>query len=489
MRQHVSTIRPAFVPTKPAQSTLNYVLLQRYFLVLGAVLVLISPYSRDPMAFALGGLAPWAILHLIGRPNMPAAVVFFLLLQWLQAFARVIQSLVDGETLAGGLYGPTVEQAYWYTLAGVLVLAASFRLVLGGLRAPAPEYALVHREWHLRDLCVLYGVSLVVAAACAYGALGVSSLDQPLQAAGDVKVLVLMMLFATVLSTGKGFNILFAVLLVEIFIGFTGLFASFKSVFFYLAISALAVRVRWNAIMAIGSVALVSALVGMAIFWTAVKGEYREFATGAPESQSIRTTLSSRIGYLGERATSVEALDWGFASYALLVRLAYVDIFGSVIGVNEVSPEPGYMRQWQDAAEHVIKPRFLFPEKPGLSDTDVFVRLAHADSSELLRAGTSISVGYMAENFVDLGFPGMLVGIFMLGTMAACICWYFMTRPLPWMVREGAVLAVLYNIGHDGVEISLPKILGAMLMTFAIWAIMAKWLFVPVVRWLGRGQA
>ena len=37
--------------------------------------------------------------------------------------------------------------------------------------------------------------------------------------------------------------------------------------------------------------------------------------------------------------------------------------------------------------------------------------LARADPTEQVRIGTSISVGYMAENFADFGFPGMLLGV------------------------------------------------------------------------------
>jgi hypothetical protein len=61
-----------------------------------------------------------------------------------------------------------------------------------------------------------------------------------------------------------------------------------------------------------------------------------------------------------------------------------------------------------------------------------------------------------------------------------------MTRPLPWMVREGTALAIIYTIGHDGIEISLPKILGATIMSFLVWAIMARWGFPIIFKWLGR---
>src|SRR5665213_596359 len=249
------------------------------------------------------------------------------------------------------------------------------------------------------------------------------------------------------LTSRKGWQILLGVLLVEVLSGFTGLFSDFKSVFIYLAVTAVASRIRWSGTMAVITIALMTVLIGLALFWTSVKGEFRQYATGSSESQAVKTTLSNRFEYLGGKAADVSDLDWTGAAYALLTRLAYIDIFGSVVGVQDVAPEPGYMRQWTDGLEHVLKPRFLFPDKAALSDTDVFVRLARGDVTESLRGGTSISVGYMAENYVDLGFPGMLVGVFALAGLAATVCRYFATRQVPWMMREGVVLAILYQIG------------------------------------------
>jgi hypothetical protein len=487
MRNNVSAINPAFAPRRAVEARLDFSFLQRIFLIFGLCMVLCAPFAPDSVAFAVGGAVPYVILKLIGRPLMPAAVVYFLLWQWMQSFTRVLQSVIDGEALGASIYGPGVEQAYWYTLASTVVLAIAFRLVMGGIRPPTLEMANAHLRWNLRDLMMLYLGGSIFAVICGYAAKAVPALDQPLEAAAHAKILVMAMLFATVMATGKGRNILIAVFVLETLSGFGGLFSDFKGAFIYLAITAIAVRIRWTGTMAVVSVAMLAMMVVLSLWWTAVKTDFREFATGSSDSQNIKTDFSSRIGYLGNRTTG--GIDWEGASYALLLRLSYVDIFGSVIGVQSVAPEPGVFRQWGDAIEHVTKPRFLFPGKAALSDTEVFIRLARGNASEAFRSGTSISVGYIAENFVDMGFPGMLAGIFVIGVLAAGILRYFMTRNLPWMVREGTALAIIFTIGHDGVEISLPKILGAMLMSLGVWAIMARWGFPVVFKWLGRETA
>jgi hypothetical protein len=132
----------------------------------------------------------------------------------------------------------------------------------------------------------------------------------------------------------------------------------------------------------------------------------------------------------------------------------------------------------------VIKPRFLFPGKAPLSDTEVYVRLARGDASEQVRLGTSISVGYMAENFVDLGFPGMLGGIFVLGLMYGVVIRYFMAMRLPWILREGLALGFVYIVAQNGMEMSLPKMLGAAVMYFLVYTLLARFVFPSALGWL-----
>ena len=484
MRNNVSAINPAFVPRKVTDTRLDYAFLQRFFLLFGIIVAIASPFSPDMIALSVGGITPWVIVKLLGRPNMPAAAAYFILWQWMQCFTRVLQGIIDGEALAKGMYGPTVEYAYWYTLASTVTLAVAFRLVLGNLRAPTRAFAEAHRHWPVRDLLMLYIGGVIFATICAVAARAVPALDQPFEAAAHFKILAMSMLFATVMATGQGRNFMIVVFLIEVLSGFGGLFSDFKGAFIFLAVSAFMVRIRWTGTMAVATVVLAGAMLVLALWWTAVKTDFREYATASTDSQNIKVDLSSRMGYLGNKATG--DIDWSTASYALLLRLSYVDIFGSVIGVQEVAPEARYFGQWQDAIDHIAKPRFLFPGKGVLSDTEVFIRLARGNASEAFRSGTSISVGYVAENYVDMGFPGMLIGVFAIGVMVAGICRYFMTRQLPWMVREGTALAIIYTIGHDGVEISLPKILGSMYMSLGVWAIMARWGFPFVFRYLGR---
>jgi hypothetical protein len=489
MRPPTPTMNAGLLPRTAPTTRLDYSSLQRLFIYLAIFLVVVAPFTTDPIPFAVGGMVPAVLIKLINTPSMPAAIGYFIIWQWAQIFSRVLLGVIDGETLAGGIYGPPVERAYWYMLASVVVLAIAFRAVLGRVRAPPPRLANVHRNWNLNDLVLFYLGTLVVAIVARFGVILVPGLDQPLDAVSRVKVVALFMLFGTVMSTGKGTKLMVLVVLFEIGSGFTGILSEFRGVFIFLAVAALAVRIRWTGTMAFGAVVWISVLLMLALFWTAVKAEFRQFATASTESQEINMPLSQRLGYLGAKAIDPSAIDWNLASYSLLARFAYVDIFGSVISVQDVAPESSFMRQWNEAFEHVAKPRFLFPEKPVLSDTEVYVRLARGSAADEMRLGTSISVGYMAENYADLGFPWMLAGILVQGLIVAVICRYFMTRQMPWIVNEGLVMGFIYMLGHDGVEQSLPKYFGAAVMYFLVYALAVRFVFPTVLAYLAKRGA
>ncbi len=188
--------------------------------------------------------------------------------------------------------------------------------------------------------------------------------------------------------------------------------------------------------------------------------------------------------FIANRAVSLGDINWTLASYDLLDRLAYVDIFGSVIGVHQYLNESAIMRQWSDAVSHIFQPRFLFPDKRPLSDSEVYLRLTRADPTEALRLNTSISVGFMAENYADMEFPGMLLGVFMVGMVIAGVARYFMLTPLPWMVRQSVVLALTYAAVGTGVEAALPKVLGSAVMFLIVYALLIRFAFPTGIRWL-----
>ncbi|SKA37217.1 hypothetical protein SAMN02745126_05910 [Enhydrobacter aerosaccus] len=477
----------ATVSSVHAPVYLDFKLVLNASAVFGGLCLVLSPFTPDTVPFAVGAMVPFACLRILYTPTMPAAMLYLFIWQWLEIFARVLQAWVDGQSMSAGTGGPNVTNAYWYMMASLIVLAIVFRLVMTNMKPPTPAQRTAHFRWATREVVMFYVVTFVVSTMAAV--LGRGGLAQPMEALARVKIVGLFTLFVYGMSTGRGTKIMLAVVLFEIGTGFTGFLSDFRGVFVFLGIAAIAARIRWKFTTGLLLAAGLVALTTLALFWTAVKTDYREYASQSSDSQAIVMPLSDRMAYLGNKVLTFGDTDFGETSYKLLARFAYVDIFASVIDVRALSPEPIFMRQWKEAFEHVFQPRFLYPDKPELSDSDVYMRLTQRYLVDEVSQGTSISVGYMGENYADLGFPGMLVGIAFLGLILATCLRILMSFNLPLVMREGIAMAFAFTMARDGVEVSLPKILGAALMFMIVFLTVVRFAAPKIVRWLDSSGA
>jgi hypothetical protein len=463
----------------------DFAFLRKGAVYFAVALLVLAPLSRDPIATFFCGIVPWVLITLLDRPGMPAAAVYYLLWQWVEGAVRLLLAFSDGESMGDGIYGWPVYRAFWYSMAGLVVFALMLRVALRGVRPPTDDKLDEHLDWKPSSLFWLFLATSVLSGATSFAESLSPGLAQPLGAVGGLKYVVLFVLFATVVSTSRGIEWLLAALAIEVVLGFGGFFSGFKEVFIVLVLAALAVRVTLRTGNIIGGFVAIATLMVLGLFWTAVKSEYRDVVSGYSGAQVVRLPVLERAGLLLHKAVNPGEIDWGLATDQLLRRIAYIDYFGAVIGYTEVAPEPESLGRWRDALEHIAKPRFLFPDKAVLDDTEVFMRYVRDDVSDEARIGTSISIGYLAENFIDFGFPGMLLPVAAMGLLLGAMLRYVMTRPVAWMVREGFATALVLVL-VTGMEISLSKFLGGTIVAFVVLALCLKFLFPFAVRLVKR---
>jgi len=80
----------------------------------------------------------------------------------------------------------------------------------------------------------------------------------------------------------------------------------------------------------------------------------------------------------------------------------------------------------------------------------------------------------------------MLVGIAVLGLAIGGAMRLLMSFNVPVVVREGMVMALAFSISRDGVEVSLPKILGSLFMFLIVFLLLNMFVFPRVMDWLGH---
>ena len=151
----------------------------------------------------------------------------------------------------------------------------------------------------------------------------------------------------------------------------------------------------------------------LATYWQSVKGDYRNYVNGGTQTQTVRVSLADRLNYHTNSLNNINEKELGDGFNSLLSRLGYLKFFASTIRTvpNAVPYQNGKL--WSEAISALI-PRAFFPDKPIFDDskrTNEFSGIEAAGADK----GTSISIGYVGESYIDFGVPFMFAPIFALG--------------------------------------------------------------------------
>ena len=189
---------------------------------------------------------------------------------------------------------------------------------------------------------------------------------------------------------------------------------------------------------------------------------------------------------LAELIGDLEGEDLALAMGDLFGRIAYVDYFALVTDyVPEYVPYEGG-ELWKNAILHVLTPRAFYPDKPPLTpDSEVTMRYTglHLASEE---QGTSISIGYMGESYVDFGPYGMFIPVFILGVLWGLMYYYFMTRARLLVV--GYAFATTLLLSAYQFEMTGIKLLGGVTMRFIVLALIMYFAEKRIGKWLQKGS-
>jgi hypothetical protein len=168
---------------------------------------------------------------------------------------------------------------------------------------------------------------------------------------------------------------------------------------------------------------------------------------------------------------------------SMFERIAYVDFFALTLDyVPQYAPhEEGEL--WKRAFVHVFTPRVFFPNKPDLiPDSEItmqYTGLILAGEDE----GSSFSIGYMGESYVDFGAFWMFVPVFLLGMLWGLMYYYFVTRArfaIVGFAFATASLLMAYQFEMTGI-----KLFGGLTMIFIVLAMIMHFgerRFIPWLR-------
>lgn len=422
-------------------------------------------------------------IRLLWRPGESPILLYIFAYQWLQGSVKIFQGNFYGMALNDlPTFKGDFDLATLLSLIGLLMLTAGMRLGAGRWRAGpgnmARALALRHtpKKWFR-----WYAASFAVSALATILASTVPGLAQPLLVIAHLKWAFFFMLTYAAFARPAGAKKLWLIAFcVEFMMGMGGFFSTFKTVIIFSLLGIMAAGSRFTARRVLTVGVLVAFTLVLAAFWTAVKTDYRSYVNGGKAAQVVEVGYIDSLRKLVELSRNLDSETLLLATGLFLNRFSYVEYFGATLlhVPTQVSHTNGEL--WLDAMTRPFMPRLFFPDKALIIDSDRTTKYSGITVSGF-DEGTSISIGYMGESYIDFGMAGMMLVIFAFGLSLG--------RVYRWLVNGvrsrgllGISLAAAILIQTSLLESSITSLFGGFVATLLV-----AWLFLHLIapRYLG----
>jgi hypothetical protein len=413
---------------------------------------------------------------LLWRPGESPILLFVFGYQWLQISLRIFQASFEGVQVdALSQFGGAISGAIFVALIGLLLLVLGIRLGAGPPEvnvAAAMQRAVAGKPvlyWFK-----LYVVALLFAALAQIAARVIPALSQLFLAFASFKwAFYLAFTYATFGRRNGPRNLWFLVFALELGLSFGAYFSDFRTILFMTIFALIPTGVGLTLRRTMGLACVAALGLALSVVWSSVKVEYRDFLNQGESAQIVVVEYGDSMSRLLELVGKLDASALAQGAQALVDRISYVDIFARTLDhVPSVTPhQDGAV--WGDAVLRPFMPRIFFPEKSTINDsefTNQFSGLIFATSTE----GTSVSIGYMGEAYIDFGYIFMMVPIFLLGLTCGWFYKWISTYPSgPSLIGMGLATVVLYPAAQF--ETSITKLIGGLLASVLMAWVVARW--------------
>ncbi|MEN9446517.1 MAG: hypothetical protein RL728_1029 [Bacteroidota bacterium] len=391
-----------------------------------------SLLTNESLLFFYSGALFLYILNTFWRENEPKHILINLILYWAVVAILIPYSIITNKSLNElTKYGKSdMKLATWIGLIALTFYTIGVQSSLLDVRTINFNSILkIINRYNGRRIILIY-----IAISFLSVLLNASILQIPggqlLLSVVYMKWVLLTLLILHTSVNKKNRNLVILIILIETLLSFGGFWAAFKD-YVLVGIGAyLMMSPRLNLkstfiLIFVGSITLL-----LSVIWTYSKGEYRKFLTGGERTQYVveQDQLNNIIKFIeiASKDFSPENISKSFSEGIenLVYRVSYVEFLA--LSINQV---PTYLpheqgRLLKNAFEHVLKPRFLFPEKKPIYDSELTSKYTGVQFSGADQ-GASFSLGTVAESYVDFGKYYMFIPILFFGLWLGWIYRYF----------------------------------------------------------------
>ena len=377
-------------------------------------LIFLSAFSSNPLLTILSLVLFALILIFFWRPGLLFIFAFIMLWQWLQVTIKIFYADILNIGVEVLSDTGSADEAIILSMIGLFSLGAGILLAVRNLK-PIELKKLKNeaRNLSIKKLFIAYLIFSLLNSLITEIMFNYPSITQILVGLLNIKLMMIVLIFLITLLSKQELKWMALVILIEVIMGFTQYFSGFKEVLFYVIIIAMTLNNKISFKLAFRSAIILIVILIFSVLWLSVRTDYRDYLNQGTGQQAVLVPVNQRLNHLADLASQVKLQDIDNALELAVFRTSYTDIFGQVIDrvPSYTKFENGYILY--NSFLHVLMPRFLFPHKKIIYDSEKTNYYTGKNYATDLQ-GTAVGLGYMAEFYIDFGYY-MFIAIFLLG--------------------------------------------------------------------------
>ncbi|MNJ97604.1 hypothetical protein D3C87_153560 [compost metagenome] len=422
------------------------------------VLIFISLFFPNTLITIYALLALALIIYFSWPKGHLPTLMVCLLFQWVQASTKIFQSTLANTSINNYTNSNFGEDAVFISITGVLAVALGFHLATKNKITQRTIFdEKVYSEQYVFKLFLLL---FFIGNTADVISLIIPGLSQITLSISNLQWIGYALLFLTCLKNKKGYKYLVLAFLLEVGVNLFGYFSNFREVLLFTMILYLPFIRKPTPLSIITHGLVIYVAYLFFVGWTGIKGDFRK-VLDTETSISYSERMSTFYDLYNNFNNFEEAEEHG------LDRLAYTDMLMYCLETvpRNIAHENGKL--WQGSLEHILMPRFLFPNKRVLNDSDkanAYTGRQWAGAEE----GTSVSIGYIAESYVDFGYFLMFIPLILLGLLFGFLYNLVNRLQIDSFLSFAIIASILFFTKLSLLETSGDKLLGAVIINFIV---------------------
>jgi hypothetical protein len=379
----------------------------------------------------------FAAIYYTGYAYVPPVLLFILFYHWVQIYTTVILANYLGKDVNDK--SANAGLAVMLSLGGLLVMMVVYNKQIKKIKfGSLAQMKAAAKELSATNILILYIIFYFLTNFLAAIAFSFAGLTQIIFSLVQLKW-ALFCLFALVcIINREKYLILAVVIIIEFVAGLYSYFSSFKDVLFYVILLGFSFANYIRLKQFLFASVLATALFFMGLLWQSIKTDYRSFLSGEVRAQQVTVESDEAYEKLLDLSEKTDLTVLNSSIVVVLSRIGYTHHFQLVLDrVPIVIPHKDGALWWSNL-EFVFTPRALNPNK-GVLDASVKTNEYAGTNYSTAEAGSSFSLGYFVEGYIDFGIGGMYIPIFILAFVLGYAFQYFVNTASPNLLLNYSV--------------------------------------------------